>query len=245
MMHVAVLGALLLGQTSGVISTSQPCLRLAVPSYFRPGPSWAAMLELPSPPALAVLNPASGAGAAPDAAYAQASEAARARGIAVLGYVRTRYGARPAAEVLDEVARYRSWYAVDGVFVDEVTAGAEGVDYYAGLVAAMRAGGGTEIVLNPGTVPEEPYMALGDRVVVFEGTADDYASFSAPSWARRYAPRRFWSIVYAVGDPEQQARAVARARAHGVGLLWMTDDADANPYDSFPAIPLRVPGVCR
>ena len=38
----------------------------------------------------------------------------------MLGYVATTFGARPAADVEADAARYRDWYGVDGIFLDEV-----------------------------------------------------------------------------------------------------------------------------
>src|SRR3954470_25031458 len=82
-----------------------------VPAYFYPtwwvGSPWdqlnAAAARIPLE---AIMNPASGPGGAPNSAYQYAVGQLQAAGGKVIGYVPTGYGARPAADVLADVALY-------------------------------------------------------------------------------------------------------------------------------------------
>lgn len=223
----------------GLLGLAQPpvapatCVQLAAPSYVVPGQAWSALLETPAL-RQAVINPASGAGPAPDPAYAEVVRDGHRAGVRMLGYLPTRYGTRDAMEVLAEAEDYLAWYGVDGFFVDETTSGPSGIDYYAGLAAALRERGAATLALNPGAVPDERYMWIGDQVVVFEGPAAAYAKLSMPPWAQSYAPERFWAVVYGVDLARGSDAVVERAVANRVGLLWATNDADGNPYDSVP-----------
>src|SRR5690242_1806579 len=93
--------------------------RLAVPAYFRGADQWRALDDAAPTVGLAVLNPASGPGDRPDPDYAPLLGRDRSRGVALLGYVSTRYASRPRAEVEGEIERYFGWYGVDGIFLDE------------------------------------------------------------------------------------------------------------------------------
>ncbi|WP_052441428.1 spherulation-specific family 4 protein [Streptacidiphilus anmyonensis] len=146
-----------------------------VPAYFDPRAdpaSWAVLREAAPRLAAVVINPSSGPGPAPDPAYAEArGELARTR---VLGYVDTDYGRRPHAEVVAEIAAYRRWYGVDGVFLDQTPDGSEALPHYIRLTIAARSLGASFVALNPGLPPHPAYLDLADVVVTFEGPWSDY-----------------------------------------------------------------------
>lgn len=224
--------------------SSRACVELAATSYLAPGEPWSRLLELRDLRQV-VLNPANGAGPALDPDYAEVVRDAHTADVRVLGYLPTRYGTRDAMEVLAEAEDYVAWYGVDGFFVDETTSGPPGVDYYAGLVGALRERGAETIALNPGAVPDERYMWIGDQVVVFEGPAAEYSQLSMPPWASKYAPERFWSVVYGLDIEAGPNPVVLHSIANRIGLLWVTDDAGGNPYDTVPdAVRLDV-GRCE
>ena len=139
-----------------------------MPAYVYPD-AILALVERGTLPQLLVINPASGPGAAADAEYRHAIAAAQAAGSRVLGYIATTWGARPAAEVSDEIDRYRDWYHVDGVFLDEAASDEAQLTHYHALIHHARAEGARFIVLNPGLVPARGYFDLADVVVTFEG----------------------------------------------------------------------------
>ena len=104
--------------------------KIAVPMYFWPdcrsSPcGWGRALDAASQVDLLVLNPDSGPGTEPLETFSAKANLCRAAGQRVLGYVRSDYMKRPIAEVLHDIQKYRSWFPVDGIFVDEM--------YYAGI----------------------------------------------------------------------------------------------------------------
>ena len=122
------------------------------------------------------------------------------------------------------------------VFLDEASALASGLAAYRGYAAAVHRQQGV-VVLNPGDVPDPGYFAFADGVVTFE---DPLAHFLAqradPAWLRRRPPAQRWEVVIDVpGD--RLVDVLARARADGVGKVFVTDDAGANPYDTLPSDP--------
>jgi hypothetical protein len=155
--------------------SDDPISRALVPAYFHPETdpaSWAALRAAAPRLTAVVINPASGPGPAPDPAYAEARAGlARTR---VLGYVDTDYGRRPHAEVVAEIAAYRDWYAVDGVFLDQTPDGSDALPHYIRLTIAARSLGASYIALNPGLPPHPAYLDLADLVVTFEGPWSAY-----------------------------------------------------------------------
>lgn len=226
---VAVVAAvLLLGRDE-----QKTCMRQLVPAYFAPGAAngWDALLAATPPDvATVIMNPANGPGPAKDPAYAKIVAAARARELAVVGYVPTRFGTRPVAEVEADVERYREWYGIDGIFMDEASAEAADLPYYRELAALA---GGT-VILNPGRVPDAGYVEVADIVVTFEGTRAAYAGASFPAWTTEYGAERFAHLVYEAGGAEPGS-VERSAAARGAANVYVTDDAGANPWDALPA----------
>ena len=126
----------------------------------------------------------SGAGSAPDRAYAAAVARAQAAGIKVLGYASTGYARRPTAAVEADVRHYRAWYHVNGIFLDEAATGAGELSYYQKLTGYIRhTDPGAVVMLNPGTYPSRRYMALGEWCwPTREATPAIPASGCPPGW---------------------------------------------------------------
>jgi len=89
---------------------------MAVPAYFQAGPYWTQMEHARPVLQLAVMNPASGPGAASDPQYLTTVRAAQATGITVVGYVHTSYAARSLSAVESDINAYYRWYGVNGIF---------------------------------------------------------------------------------------------------------------------------------
>ncbi|MEZ0065912.1 hypothetical protein ABIA32_001921 [Streptacidiphilus sp. MAP12-20] len=151
--------------------------RLLVPAYFHPDvepASWDALLDAAPALAAVVINPDSGVGPTPDAAYAAVAARLQAAGARVLGYVDTDYARRPHHEVVAELETYRAWYGVDGVFFDQTPASSDALPHYCRLVVAARSLDACWVVLNPGCRPHPAYLDLADLVVTFEGDWSTY-----------------------------------------------------------------------
>jgi hypothetical protein len=157
-----------------------------------------------------------------------------ANGVSLLGYVDTDYGRRPERMVRADVARYRSWYPVTGIFLDQVASQAPLLAWYDRIVTQARTLGATTIVLNHGVYPDPRYGGLADALVTFEGAWSAYRRLSAPDWAREHAPERFWHLVYRTPD-RLLAAALRRAAACHVATVYVTERAQPNPWDALPA----------
>ncbi|WP_228982910.1 spherulation-specific family 4 protein [Streptomyces sp. DH12] len=152
-------------------------MKLLVPYYEHPADrpaEWDALVA--AAPLLygVVLNPANGAGAAPDPAFADVAARLRAAGVRVLGYADTDYGRRPHADVVRDLLSHRDWYGADGAFLDQTAADPALLPHYRRLSVAARAAGATTLVLNHGTPPDPAYADLADLLVTFEGPWETY-----------------------------------------------------------------------
>ncbi|MCU1353299.1 MAG: hypothetical protein JWM05_2508, partial [Acidimicrobiales bacterium] len=221
--------------------------RLAVPAYFYPGPHWTGTIAATPSVDLAVMNPASGPGAAVDPAYTAQLAAAHQRGLAVVGYVYADYGARSLATVKADIARFYALYRIDGIFIDLTESSCTRVaSYYVPLYQYAKsfgasAGHTSTVVINPGVQVPECFTTASDVIVNFEGFYADYvASYSAPAWVARYSPRRFWHIVHDATQVSQAVEAVRLGQLRRAGRMFVTDEAQTPPppdvytYDRLP-----------
>lgn len=212
-----------------------PAPSLAVPAYFYPGPLWSRMGQ--ARPAVVVANPASGPGAAADPAYAGVISAARAHGTQVIGYVSTAYGNRPLAAVQADIDAWYAFYDVDGVFLDEgpgTATCAALAGHYQGVASAVRAHDpAAYVALNPGTDTCESYLGFITTLLVFEDTAQRFATWTAPAWMANYGADRFWILTLSTPRARMPA-VIRRAATQGVGLVYVTDDVLPNPWDTLP-----------
>ena len=167
----------------------------------------------------------------------------------IVGYVHTESGRRPMSTVLDEIARYRRWYDVDGFFIDETSSRPSRVGYYLKLAAAIRKNASSAfIVLNPGTMPEtEEYMRAGDVIIYQEDVYAQRTRFAAAPWNYKYPKHCFATMYNSVPDASAMRRSTADAHAaseagrcasaSAPGLclashVFLTDALMPNPYNA-------------
>jgi hypothetical protein len=190
-----------------------------------------------SPPArstIAIANLGSGPGRARDARAATSFESARAAGIRVIGYVYTRYGARPLSRVRRDITRWKRWYGVDGIFVDNVTSTrAHNLRYYRAVSRSIRSSAGDFVLMNGWATPE--YMALTDVLLMFEGNLAGFHRFTTPAWTRSFDASRFASIVYGVRGGHTMRSVLDAASARNVGVLDVTDGRRPHQYRYLPS----------
>lgn len=233
-----------------LVALAATCQKMAIPSYFYPGPLWqkasaagatatagttgtTGKVGAAGAVEIVVVNPDSGVGARINRDYVTAVRRAQAAGIAVIGYVYTSYGRRPAAKVLEEIAAYIQWYGVDGVFLDEVNSSAARVPYYQQFADIVHTAG-LLVVLNPGTYPDEALMAAGDIVMVFEASFDEYRTLQVPAWVTNHDPGKFWHVIYGASTATRMRSALRWAQQRNAGYVYVTNDVLDNPYDSLP-----------
>lgn len=207
------------------------CHNSLVPAYVS-ARALSGLVTSSAPPRLVIMNPHNGPGAEPYPAFRAALPAARRAGVQVLGYVHTRYGTRPAAEVVADVQRYRDWYGVDGIFLDEAASDAGHVGYYAELAGQARTAGVRFIVVNPGVVPARGYFDVADVVVTYEGPYAGYDDATArpPAWLDRLPAAATAHLIYGA-TRDQALQAVAAGRA---GHVYATSGELPNPWATLP-----------
>ena len=180
-------------------------LEILVPAYFDPGATGGLWNDLnmaaTQVPLTAILNPASGPGAAFDSDYNTAVNALRTAGGRVVGYVPTSYGTRPFDQVQVDIDAYDSWYNLDGIFIDEMSnSGAQGLlDYYGDIYSYIHAlNVNWEMIGNPGTNTVESYLMhpAADRLVVFESDGAAYAGYTRSAWNAGYDAAHFSHLVH-------------------------------------------------
>jgi hypothetical protein len=212
------------------------CQQSLIPAYFYPGANWVGAIDSNPPPRFMLIDiTSSGAGSSPDPNYQRTVKRAQAAGITLVGYSATDYGRRPAAAVEMDVRHYKSWYGVTDIFLDEVSSGDSGLAYYRRLSDYIHGTNpGSQVILNPGTYPSEPYMSIGDIVLAFEGTYAEYLRISVPGWVDHYPAAKFAYVIY--GTPESRlASTMSTSQRKHVGYIYVTPDTGANPYRALPS----------
>jgi hypothetical protein len=211
------------------------CQKMVIPAYFNPGAAWTQAISGGSSVGIMIMNPNSGPGTRRDASYAAYVNSAKATGVKVLGYVHTSYGARNAGIVRAEVDLYKTWYGVTDVFFDETSGDTGHLGYYQSLANYVHTTPGSTVMLNPGTVPDESYMNVGDIVAIFESDYAAYTHWQAPSWVNNYPSSKIYNLVYGAPNATAMANALALARNRNAGYAYVTNDVLPNPWDTLPS----------
>jgi hypothetical protein len=186
----------------------------------------------------AVMNPASGPGAAANPDYHRVLDYCHGRGQHVLGYVHTSYGTRAAAAVTGEIdAYYRMYPAIDGIFLDEMSNAPSTAPYHRGLYAYIKGEPGAhDVVGNPGAAATTAWQLttpVADAVVAFEGSSSAYLRWSPPGWSLGRVASQISHLVYGASPPAMsQACSVSKAR--NAGYRYVTGDVLPNPWDTLP-----------
>lgn len=208
-----------------------------IPLYSYPTlPTWDTLVEVkhryPYVPVIAIVDPANGPGAAPDANYSARIPFLKTNGITVIGYVDTAYAQKPLADAESEIATWKQFYPdVDGIFLDQMSNLPGNESYYSGLDGYAASLGLLQTVANPGTDTLESYVGTVDVMLIYENSGlPDLSSF-ATDWHAGYDKRNFGVIPYAM--PRVDRRFI-RSAAPLVGWIYMTDDVLPNPWDTLP-----------
>lgn len=211
--------------------------RIAIPSYFEPGELWNQLIAGAPTVGLAIINPADGPGSSVDPAYQTTVTQSQRNGILTLGYVATNYGRRSLTAVQQEIRRYFSWYAVNGIFLDEASTSCAKLSYYAALYRYIKQQrSGAKVVLNPGMNTSECYMKVADIIVNFEDPFSAYQNWMPSPWVYQYPPQRFWHLVIGASQSEMQ-QAIHLSKGRHAGWVYVTPDDLPNPWDSLPSDP--------
>jgi hypothetical protein len=207
---------------------------LGVPAYFHPlvaPDAWLRLAALAPLLRFVIVNPHNGPGRRPDPAYPEPTRLLNAAGVRTVGYVDTSYGSRPPEDVAEQVRAYRSWYAVDGVFLDQAVSGLVALDRRRRYAVQARTAGARFVVLNPGAVPHPACLNLADLVITFEGPWSHYRGLAQPDWVLRWPATRFCQLVYGIPSGAVPA-AVHAATGQHAGTVYLADGSGPNPGGS-------------
>lgn len=225
------------------------CQSTFVPAYFYSSTIWTQAIDTRPAPAVMLLNVDSGPGTGPLSHFQTLVRQAQDAGITVLGYSSTSYGQAAIGSVETQVRDYKSWYGVNGIFLD-LTQGTPGeFSYYQTLSNFIRSTIPNGVVwLNPGDYPASEFMSIANVVMVFEGPYSSYVSDQVPSWVNQYSPSQFAHVIYETPQADL-ANAVSLSRARRAGHLFVTDlSGSGNPYGALPSYWSQeadtVPGPC-
>lgn len=222
------------------------CPQLMVPAYFDPGPEWDRLVAAAPVVRFVIINPNSGPGEVPDPAIQESVQRIQTAGIDVLGYVYTDLARTDPEIVKAEIRAYQEWYRVDGMHVDGVQDDAWAIPYYADLSEVIRAGGRPArpsradlpgiVVLNPGYVPDEGFMAIADIIETYEWYDEKYPGQEFPDWLQNYPADRFAHIVRNTPDSLEALNAtLALMRQRNVGYVYVTERTDPGEYRELPS----------
>jgi hypothetical protein len=217
---------------------------MAVPAYFYPGQDWQRLIAAAPTVGIIVFNPDSGPGtgsgtaagaATGDPAYAAAITQAQSAGIAVLGYVSTSYGQRPEGDILADISAYYDLYRPSGIYLAEGPMDADCASLeaeYHRLADAARARD-PHAFLAVGTRFCPTYIYFFDLMVQFARNWTEYQSYQPPSWMPANSPERFCHLIHDVPVADAGS-ALSRALINGAGWVYVTDEADPNPWGGLP-----------
>lgn len=133
----------------------------------------------------------------------------------------------------------RSFDAVDGFFIDEMSYDAAQINYYGCVYSYVKGlNGGYLVVGNPGTDTQELYVSLptADIVVNFELGPKPYRRWTPRAWVNDYPSSRFAHLVYNVGTLDTAVSFLDLAvKKHAAHVYFTSDKLSPNPWDTLPA----------
>ncbi|MDO4784024.1 MAG: spherulation-specific family 4 protein [Propionibacteriaceae bacterium] len=148
---------------------------------------------------------------------------------AILGYVDVAYGRRSFRDILRDAERWREWYGVTGLFLDQVpTEGVSG-HWQVSRVLDLRQEGFAFVAANCGTAPEDVVLETADLTCVCELDWQTYQMQPPSKRLLRHPPERQWHLVHSV-PPWASLDLSRQARARGAAWTWATRGLLPNPW---------------
>jgi hypothetical protein len=234
---------LALAHFSATATDVHAALEIVVPAYFYPSDNspWDDMTAAADEiPITAIMNPGNGPGSFKDNNYVAAVNAFRAAGGRVIGYVHSSYGLRSLALVTADIDKYKAWYGIDGIFVDEManTGPAERLNYYKAIYDHVKSVDPEwEVMGNPGTSTIEQYATwpAADRLMVFENVGAAYPGYAPSAWNAEYDNEMFVHLVHTEASTANMQTFLELAVQRNTGGIYITNDVMNNPWDTLPS----------
>jgi hypothetical protein len=150
------------------------------------------------------------------------------------------YGARPLGQVTTDIDKFAAWYAIDGIFVDEMwnSGPAEKLNYYKAIYDHVKSiDADWEVMGNPGTTTIEQYLTwpAADRLMVFENVGSQYAGHAPSAWNANYDRSRLVNLVHTEASSANMETFMQLAVDRNVGGVYITNDVLNNPWDTLPS----------
>ncbi|MGB7730983.1 MAG: spherulation-specific family 4 protein [Candidatus Acidiferrum sp.] len=239
--------ALVVLASAAYIPMARSQTRLAVPSYQNPGNSVWKSWDAAGSAALGIMIVDLDNG--DDMSYHSnidtAIQQTRKKGIHVLGYTYTDYGARNPTVIHQRIDALYQNYLVDGIFFDQAPTDCNAANsyypnnflYYQELTNYVRQKVGARItVLNPGiNSPNDCWMSITNILMNWEnsgGYSAYQSSYIDYPWIHQYPPDRFWHAILGVPQAEMQA-TINLALTRNAGWVYVSDSA-SNGYNQVP-----------
>lgn len=209
-------------------TTTPATTRMLIPLYTSPA-NWGQVVNANVGNVIdVIINPNSGVGTSRLTSYVNGITSLRGARIGVFGYISTGYGSRNITAVKSEIDTWITWYAPDGIFLDEMwyTDDPMKLGYYGELYAYINQRG-LKVVGNPGTMTTQSYLNVTDSVCIFESSP---STVPYPIWAQ---PSKLCALMYGVSR-EQMISFVNETKGR-FGYIYATNDTLNNPWDSLPS----------
>jgi hypothetical protein len=208
-------------EANGSCSVTQDPIKLLVPLYVYPGAAWNQVMAGASQvPTIAIINPSSGP-STPNSDYTNYMNQMNSVGVEMIGYVHTSYGSRPISEITQDIDTWAANYPhINGFFFDEASSEAADISYYQQAYNYATQKGYTQIILNPGTQPDQGYFAVSTSIVVFENEGDAFSSVACAS-GNKY---QYAAIAHSSASSSAPA-ILSSMQSKGMGLVYVTDGA--------------------
>jgi Spherulation-specific family 4 len=230
-------------QAAGV-KQAKPKLQALVPLYIYPqiidGQSnWLPLVEAARKiPVVAIINPNSGPGGKPNSDYAQGLKLLQQGGVKTIGYVATNYGKRPIEQVKADVDLYNAHFNVQGIFLDEGASAPQQLSYYGEIYRYIKSKKKLQqVIVNPGTHIDEAYFSkpVTDQAVIFENFGREWPTYQPSTYLSKYDRKHFALMLHGVIDRAKMQSYIELAVKRNIGYVYITNDADSNPWDSLPS----------
>ena len=203
---------------------------LIIPMYFWPNSAWNALIQMkqahPSMPMIVIVNPGNGPGTHVEPTYVTWIDKLRAVGITVVGYVPTDWGSRSISSIEANIATFKSFYEVNGIFLDQMTNQPGRESYYSTLTAYAKSYGLQTVVGNPGTRVSESFIGTVSILLVFENPYLPTLS-RLQSMTMGHTRDDFAMISY---DTPVQSAATVGVITHYVRYVYLTGGTMPAPY---------------
>lgn len=193
-------------------------------------------------PIVAIINPNNGPdGKPPNQDYARGLKDLAQANIKTLGYVYTKYGDRPLAEVKQDIDLYYRHFGVKGIFLDESASSEQKIDYYQSIYNYIKEKGKQEqVIINPGTHTDQAYFTspATDTSVIFENFSQAWQPYKPLDFLSQRNKENFASLIHSVPNIATMKSHIDRAIKLNIGYIYVTNDSptggDGDPWNSLP-----------